>query len=159
MVTHHPRLMGFPLCHAYRRGGPPIRRAKNEIHEAAVLLSIRHVCAMTPPAIAIAAVLMATAAARAAEVPPCQTCAVTPPLPTADIVPDTHGKLAVPPDDPAVQVHPPGCAIWTDRCVTCERDAGKTSCSNIGVVCQPQAVECVRATPEEKKENSKKQEN
>jgi hypothetical protein len=147
--------MGSALYYAYRRGGTSYQTNKNEIHEAAVLLSVRHVCAMTSPAIAIAAVLMATAATRAADVTPCQTCAVTPPLPTADIVPDTHGKLAVPPDDPAVQVHPPGCAVWTDRCVTCEHDAGKTSCSNIGVVCQPQAVECVRATPPEEK----KQEN
>ena len=41
--------------------------------------------------------------------------------------------------------------LHLDRCVTCRRDAGKITCSNIGVACQPQAVECVRAEPAEEK--------
>jgi hypothetical protein len=82
------------------------------------------------------------------------TAGVAQPLPTADIVPDGPARPPVPPDDPAVQARLPGCAVWTDRCVTCERAAGRISCSNIGIACQPQAVECVRAeAAEQKKEN------
>jgi hypothetical protein len=94
-------------------------------------------------AFAIAAALTATTAAvRAAEPPP---------LPTADVVPDAPARPPAPPDDPAVQARLPGCAVWTDRCVTCERAAGRISCSNIGIACQPQAVECVRSEPAEEK--------
>jgi hypothetical protein len=50
-----------------------------------------------------------------------------------------------------VQARPPGCAAWTDRCVACQRDAGTITCSNIGIACQPQAVECLRAEPAEEK--------
>jgi hypothetical protein len=75
-----------------------------------------------------------------------------PALPSADIVPDAPAKPAAPPDDPAVQAHLPGCAVWTDRCVTCQREAGRTSCSNIGIACQPQAVECVRSESREEKQ-------
>jgi len=77
------------------------------------------------------------------------------PLPTADIVPDAPARPPVPPDDPALQARLPGCAVWTDRCVTCERAAGRISCSNIGIACQPQAVECMRGEPagEKKQEN------
>src|SRR6266851_1527224 len=80
-------------------------------------------------------------AAGAAEAPaPCADCATEQTLPSADVVPDR--PATVPPNDPAVQAHLPGCAVWTDRCVTCQRDAGKITCSNIGIACQPQAVEC-----------------
>ncbi len=70
-----------------------------------------------------------------------------PPLPPNDAVPDARTRPPPGPrDDPAVQVRPPGCALWTDSCVTCERQAaGRISCSNIGVACQPQAVKCVRS--------------
>jgi hypothetical protein len=81
-----------------------------------------------------------------------------PALPTADIVPDAPAKPSVPPDDPAVQAQLPGCAVWTDRCVTCQREAGRTFCSNIGIACQPQAVECVRNEQAEEK-GEKRQEN
>ena len=77
--------------------------------------------------------------------------AAEPALPTADMVPDAPAKRALPPDDPAVQARLPGCAVWSDRCVTCEREAGQISCSNIGIACQPQAVECVRSEPPEEK--------
>jgi hypothetical protein len=94
------------------------------------------------------------AAAGAGETaPPSADCAIDQTLPSADVVPDL--PAAVPSNDPAVQAHPPGCAAWTDRCVTCQREAGKISCSNIGVACQPQAVECVRREPaEEKKQDN-----
>ena len=103
----------------------------------------------------IASAIMALAmmiVARAVEPPPpCANCAAEQTLPSADIVPDAPSKSPVPPSDPAVQARLPGCAEWTDRCVTCQRDAGKITCSNIGVACQPQAVECVRAEPAEEK--------
>jgi hypothetical protein len=93
----------------------------------------------------ILAALAATLSVHAAE----------PALPTADVVPDAPAKPAVPSDDPAVQARLPGCAVWTDRCVTCEREAGRISCSNIGIACQPQAVECVRnEPPEERKQGN-----
>ena len=108
-------------------------------------------------AFVIVAVVMTTFAARAAEAPPsCANCPAGQTLPSADIVPDAPARPPVPPNNPAVQAQPPGCAAWTDRCVTCERDAGKITCSNIGIACQPQAVECVRSQPAEEK---KKQEN
>jgi len=72
-------------------------------------------------------------------------------LPSADIVPEAPAKSPMPPNDPAAQAQLPGCAEWTDRCVTCRRDAGKITCSNIGIACQPQAVECVRSKPAEEK--------
>jgi hypothetical protein len=39
----------------------------------------------------------------------------------------------------------PGCAVWTDRCVVCQRDSGIIACSNIGISCQPKAMQCLRA--------------
>ena len=103
----------------------------------------------------IASAIMALAmmvTARAAEAPPpCANCVAEQTLPSADIVPDVPAKSPVPPNDPAVQARPPGCLEWTDRCVTCQRDAGKITCSNIGIACQPQAAECVRSEPAEEK--------
>jgi hypothetical protein len=94
--------------------------------------------------------LASMVAAGAAEAPPpCANCATEQTLPTADVVPDP--PATVPPNDPAVQAHLPGCAVWTDRCVICQRDAGKISCSNIGIACQPEAIVCVRAEPPEEK--------
>jgi hypothetical protein len=117
-------------------------------------LSIRRACAGAPRCLLAGfavAVLTAFSGAAAAEPPP---------LPTADIVPDAPVRPPVPPDDLAVQARLPGCAVWTDRCVTCERAAGRISCSNIGIACQPQAVECVRSEPAEgKPAQEKKQEN
>jgi len=103
-------------------------------------------------AFVLVAAVMATLVARAAEAPPpCANCAAEQTLPSADIVPDAPAKSPVPPNSPAVQAQPRGCAEWTDRCVTCQRDAGKIACSNIGAACQPQAVECMRAEPAEEK--------
>jgi hypothetical protein len=96
------------------------------------------------------------------EPPSCPGCAAAPALPTADIVPDPPTKPPVPPNDPAVQARLPGCAVWTDRCVTCSRTAGGASCSNIGIACQPQPVECLQSEEEAKKldeKPAKKQEN
>ncbi|SRR6266849_5719549 len=101
--------------------------------------------------IAVAALAMMVIARAAEAPPPCANCSAAQTLPSADIVPDAPAKPAVPPNDPAVQAQLPGCAEWTDRCVTCQRDAGKITCSNIGTACQPRAVECVRAEPAEEK--------
>ena len=36
------------------------------------------------------------------------------------------------------------CLRWTDGCRTCGRDAGgQTTCSNIGIACQPAEVKCI----------------
>jgi hypothetical protein len=90
----------------------------------------------TLAAIVVAIATMATAHAVEAPAPPaCANC-----------------PTGAPPDDPAVQANMPGCAAWTDRCVTCERTEGKIACSNIGIACQPQALQCLRPeVPEEKK--------
>jgi hypothetical protein len=45
----------------------------------------------------------------------------------------------------------PGCSVWTDRCVICQRDRGVTACSDIGIACQPQALLCLRAEAVEDK--------
>ena len=120
-----------------------------------ILLFLRRMAAQTPamlvfsfavlaaviPATVIPAALATTLSVHAAE----------PELPTADMVPDAPAKPALPQDDPAFQARLPGCAVWTDRCVTCEREAGRISCSNIGIACQPQAVECIRNEPAEER--------
>jgi hypothetical protein len=98
------------------------------------------------PACAFAILVMLAAAVFA----PIQA-AEPPSLPTADIVPDVPAKPPVPPSDPAVQARLPGCAVWTDRCVTCSRTTDGTSCSNIGIACQPQAVECLMSEEDAKK--------
>jgi hypothetical protein len=45
----------------------------------------------------------------------------------------------------------PGCAMWTDRCVVCQRAGGVIACSNTGIACQPQALQCLRAESAEGK--------
>ena len=98
----------------------------------------------------IVVAVVTTLVARAAEPPPAN-CAAEQTLPSADIVPEAPANSPVPPNDPAVQAQPPGCAAWTDRCVICQRDGRKITCSNIGIACQPQAIECVRSEPAEQK--------
>jgi hypothetical protein len=114
-------------------------------------LSIRQArvgCGSLVIAVAVNAIVVVSAA----EPPPlCANCSADPTLPSGDIVPNAPAKPPVPANDPAVQAQPPGCAEWTDRCVTCRRDASKTICSNIGIACQAQAVECLRREPAEEK--------
>jgi hypothetical protein len=115
-------------------------------------------------AIVLAAMMVAIVSPAALEAPtPCTAnCAGGATLPNADAVPDRPASQAAPPGDPAVQASMPGCAVWTDTCVVCTRDAGKVTCSNIGTACQPQALQCLRAEgaqeskPEEKKPEEKK---
>jgi hypothetical protein len=113
--------------------------------------SVRH-ARICRSLLVIAVAVNAIVVARAAEPPaPCANCSADPTLPSGDIVPNAPAKPPVPANDPAVQAQPPGCAEWTDRCVTCRRDAAGTICSNIGIACQGQAVECLRSEPAEEK--------
>jgi hypothetical protein len=42
------------------------------------------------------------------------------------------------------------CLRWTDQCRTCSRSgAGDPVCSNIGISCQPGAVECLERRQED----------
>lgn len=88
-----------------------------------------------------------------------------PALPAADSVPNLGPGAPAPPSAPehrAAQEGGPGCAAWTDRCVSCERrPEGRVSCSNIGIACQPQAVQCVRGetAQEPKSPDANKEEN
>jgi hypothetical protein len=48
------------------------------------------------------------------------------------------------------------CREWTDSCRTCIRpESGDSTCSNIGIACQPKPILCVRRV-EEKKPDEKK---
>jgi hypothetical protein len=113
-------------------------------------LSVPH--ARSCGSLVIAVAVIAIASARAAEPPPsCANRSADATLPSADIVPNAPAKPPVQANDAAVQAQPPGCAEWTDRCVTCRRAGGKTTCSNIGIACQAQAVECLRSEPAQEK--------
>jgi hypothetical protein len=68
----------------------------------------------------------------------------------APVTPAAPG-LPQPPAGASMQSGIPGCAAWTDRCVTCQRDRGVIACSNIGIACQPQALLCLRAEAAEEK--------
>src|SRR5215469_4233276 len=118
-------------------------------------LSVRHArlrCGLLVIVVWVNAIVVAHAAE---PLPLCANCSAAPTLPSADIVPDAPAQPPVPTNDPAVQARPPGCAEWTDRCVTCRRDASKIICSNIGIACQAQAVECLRSEPAEEKRQGK----
>jgi len=84
--------------------------------------------------IASLAAAMVVVAAVAADAP------VAPPAPEP-----TQASSA------SIQSGLPGCAVWTDRCVICQRDAGVISCSNIGIACQPQTMLCLRSDAAEEK--------
>jgi hypothetical protein len=71
--------------------------------------------------------------------------------------PKTAPELDGPADLPSrgtggsIQSGMPGCAVWTDRCVICQRDGNVVACSNIGIACQPQAMLCLRNEAAEEK--------
>jgi hypothetical protein len=137
---------------------PPLRRGRFRIPDVPMPNLRACICAVLVTLAAASTALPV----QGAEPLPCPGCTAAPALPTADIVPDLPAKPPVPPNDPAVQARIPGCAVWTDRCVTCSRTAGGASCSNIGIACQPQPVECLQSEEEAKKLNEKvekKQEN
>jgi hypothetical protein len=104
-----------------------------------------------------------SAAPTPADAPPAD---VAPPeAPPAAAPPSTAPPAATELDGPAprttagtggsTQSGMAGCAVWTDRCVICQRDSGVVACSNIGIACQPQPLICLRpeAAPEKKPEN------
>jgi hypothetical protein len=94
-------------------------------------------------ACALGLVLMAFAALGAESPPGSPSSASPAPGSPATAAPSSAAQN-IPPNDPAVQARIPACAVWTDRCVTCQIADGKVSCSNIGIACQPQAVVCLR---------------
>ena len=63
----------------------------------------------------------------------------------------TAPELPQAPAGTSMQSGIPGCAVWTDRCVVCWRDGGVIACSNVGIACQPQAMQCLRAEAAEEK--------
>jgi hypothetical protein len=68
----------------------------------------------------------------------------------APVAPTAPG-LPEAPSGASMQSGIPGCAAWTDRCVVCRRDGGVIACSNVGIACQPQAMQCLRAEAAEEK--------
>jgi hypothetical protein len=141
-----------------------------------------HACARVTVGLAVAfalgasLVLEAAAAAPAEQSPaapqsaaPSPADAPPPSLPPPEAAPPSTASPSSPAatelDGPAprttadtggsTQSGLPGCAVWTDRCVICQRDSGVIACSNIGIACQPQPLMCLRpeAAPEKKPEN------
>jgi hypothetical protein len=105
------------------------------------LASMRMIANLAAAVIVVAAV--------AADAP------VSPPPATSELPGPT--ELPAPPELPqagagsSTQSGMPGCAVWTDRCIICQRDGGVIACSNIGIACQPQAMLCLRAEAAEEK--------
>jgi hypothetical protein len=105
-------------------------------------------------------------APSSAEAPPSAAppAAAPPPTLSPTTSPDGTSRSATELDGPAPRTQPAaggstqsgmaGCAVWTDRCVICQRDSGVVACSNIGIACQPQPLVCLRPeAPEKKPEN------
>jgi hypothetical protein len=67
----------------------------------------------------------------------------------------TPQESSPPPDNSEAHVQNYGdlestCRRWTDQCRTCSRSpGGDPVCSNIGISCQPAAVQCLERNPEE----------
>jgi hypothetical protein len=100
-------------------------------------------------------VALAVVAAVAADAPVVQAPDAPILLPAPELgAPPELPAAPQKPQDPAsasMQAGIPGCAVWTDRCVICQRDGGIIACSNIGTACQPQAMLCLRAEAAEEK--------
>jgi hypothetical protein len=96
---------------------------------------------------AAAAAAENSAAADGADAPARQQ------LPSADIVPDAPAPGPGTAAEPSLQSGGglTACRAWTDGCVICQRPEGPITCSNIGIVCQPQAPRCLEAAPTEAK--------
>jgi len=65
--------------------------------------------------------------------------------------PPAAPELPQAPEGASTQSGIPGCAVWTDRCVVCQRAGGAITCTHIGIACQPQALRCLRAEAAEDK--------
>jgi hypothetical protein len=93
------------------------------------------------------AVLTGTMLVVAAFLPAPLFTADLPEPPAASARPSAPGLTPTPAPDGDVTIYnpDPSCGAWTDGCRNCQRDpAGKVSCNNIGIACQPQAVTCER---------------
>jgi hypothetical protein len=90
------------------------------------------------------------AEAQPSEAPPTATPPLTPPPAATEL--DGPAPRSLPGAGGSTQSGLPGCAVWTDRCIICQRDSGVVACSNIGIACQPQPLMCLRpeAAPEKK---------
>jgi hypothetical protein len=94
-----------------------------------------------------------SAEAPSTEVPPAAVPPSTPPPAATEL--DGPAPRSQPGAGGSTQSGLPGCAVWTDRCIICQRDSGVVACSNIGIACQPQPLMCLRqeAAPEKKQPN------
>jgi hypothetical protein len=107
--------------------------------------------AASPPAASPAA--RSSAEAQSTEAPPPAAPPSTPPPAATELdgpAPRTQSSAGG-----STQSGMAGCAVWTDRCIICQRDSGVVACSNIGIACQPQPLMCLRqeAAPEKKQPN------
>jgi hypothetical protein len=100
-------------------------------------------------AILAAALALIAPPAVAADTPASPSQAPTP-LPTAPEF-GPPAELPYPGPGSSTQAGTPGCAVWTDRCVICQRASGIITCSNIGISCQPQPMLCLRTEAVEEK--------
>ena len=75
------------------------------------------------------------------------------PVTTSPAAPELGSPAELPHAGPgsSTQAGIAGCAVWTDRCVICERASGIITCSNIGISCQPQLMVCLRTEAVEEK--------
>jgi hypothetical protein len=81
-------------------------------------------------------------------------CSLSLPL-SAGAFAQAQGPANAPKDASEVAVQSYGrdakdCLAWTDGCVSCirQQSGGDYSCSNIGIACQPKAIECTRHVAE-----------
>jgi hypothetical protein len=111
--------------------------------------SITQVSARMLASVAVALTVFSAVAADAPAVPPPDAL----PAPELGSPPELPAapQRSQDPASASMQAGIPGCAVWTDRCVICQRDGGVIACSNIGTACQPQAMLCVRAEAAEEK--------
>jgi hypothetical protein len=80
--------------------------------------------------IVFAAQFLTTHAATAADLP---------------LIPRSGPKVVVPASTVSIQGYGNqdlSCLVWTDGCRNCDRTDSGSSCSNIGIACQPGPIKC-----------------
>jgi hypothetical protein len=90
--------------------------------------------------ILFAAQFLATQAATAADLPLIPRSSPKAPAPKAPAP-----KTPVPASNVSIQgygSHDRTCLVWTDGCRNCDRTDSGSSCSNIGIACQPGPIRC-----------------
>jgi hypothetical protein len=66
---------------------------------------------------------------------------------------------ATPPASSEFAAPDPTCIEWTNLCRVCKRSVrGTSTCSNVGVACQPEALRCIRYKVEDKDGKKKEDE-